>query len=373
VVLVPAHAFLSGPAEDWKSLYNQGVTAIESDDLGSARLFLERANALQPNNPRVLLALASVYFKTGKGPRGLQKVQTLLGLRGLDFRTLMAAGQLLMGYGYLAKAAEAFKLAQKIAPATVERKPSPVYFAKLFADLLQESKQNQEAVEHLQRLVTSEPNDPGHSFRLILMLARTADFGRSYQEAQRALEKFPTDPQIVLGYALACYFTQHTDAAESAYLRLIQMEPESDQPYFALGNFYTDIGRFDEAAKDFGIAVSKDPRNYLNHYMHGVALFRLNQPVKATSELRKALELNPSHADSCFWLARIALRQGKTDEARVEFERTIKLEPKHIGAYYQLGLLYARAGEVVKSEEMFRIQRKLNEDVHKGIIAERMP
>jgi tetratricopeptide (TPR) repeat protein len=255
----------------------------------------------------------------------------------------------------------------------VEGKPTSVYFDKLFADLLQESKRNQEAVEHLQRLVEAEPNDPEHRFRLILMLARTADFGRSYQEAQRALEKFPTDPQIVLSYALACYFTQRTDAAKSAYLKVIRMEPESDQPYFALGNFYTDLGRFDEAAEDFGLAVSKDPNNYLNHYMYGVALFRLNRPAEATAELRKALELNPSHADSYFWLGRIALRQDKAAEARADFERAIRLEPKHIGAYYQLGLLYAHAGEKEKSEEMFRIHRQLDEDVHKGIIAERMP
>ena len=373
MALVPLHAFLSGPGEDWKSLYNQGVTATESDDFVSAALFLERAYALQPNNPQVLLGLASVYFKTGKGSQGLHTAQTLLSLQRLDFQTLMATGQLLMAHGYLEKATEAFKRAQKIAPTTVEGKPTSVYFDMLFADLLQESKRNQEAVEHLQRLVEAEPNDPEHRFRLILMLARTADFGRSYQEAQRALEKFPTDPQIVLSYALACYFTQHTDAAKSAYLKLIRMEPESDQPYFALGNFYTDLGRFDEAAEDFGLAVSKDPSNYLNHYMYGVALFRLNRPAEATSELRKALELNPSHADSYFWLGRIALRLDKAAEARADFERTIRLEPKHIGAYYQLGLLYAHAGEKEKSEEMFKIHRQLDEDVHKGIIAERMP
>jgi superkiller protein 3 len=205
------------------------------------------------------------------------------------------------------------------------------------------------------------------------MLAKSADFGRSYKAAKQALQDFPKNPQVLLSYALACYFTQHTDAAESAYRQLIQLEPDSDQPYFALGNFYSDLGRFSDAAKNFELAVSKDPENYLNHYMYGTMLFRLNKISEASAQFKKALELNSSHADSYFWLGRILLREGKLDEAFAEFERTIKLEPKHIGAYYQLGLLYTRKGETEKAKEMFKIQDQLNADIHKGIIYERMP
>jgi tetratricopeptide (TPR) repeat protein len=373
VAFLATHAILFGAVEEWKSLYNQGVTAIESDDpKGAARLF-EKSAALQPNNPRVLLGLAAAYFKSGNPQLGLEVVQKLLALPGLDFSTLMATGHLLISNEYVDKGMEVFKLAQRISPPSVEGENSSVYFEKLFSDLLAQSQRKSEAVEHLQRLAEAEPNDPEIRFQLILMLARAADFGRSYAEAQQALETFPKNPQIVLSYALACYFTQHTDAAESAYHQLIQMEPDSDQAYFALGNFYSDLGRFSDSAKNFEIAVSKDPKNYLNHYMYGVMLIRLNKLSEATAQLNRALELNPTHADSHFWLGRILLRQGKRAEALAAFQRTIKLEPKHIGALYQLGLLYGRKGEKDKAEEMFKLQDQLNADIHKGIIYERMP
>jgi tetratricopeptide (TPR) repeat protein len=372
-VALATHAFLFASTGDWKSLYNQGVTAMEADDARGATVFFERAAALHPNEPDVLFGLASAYFRSGKAQQGLTTVHKLLSLPSVNFKTLMSTGHMLMNSGRLEEAIEVFKRAQKIAPPTVEGQNSAVYFDNLFAYLLEQSQHNQQAVEHLQSLVKAEPNDSEARFRLILMLAKTADFGRAYETAKQALQEFPDNPQIVLSYALACYFTQHTDAAESAYRQLIQMEPDSDQPYFALGNFYSDLGKFEDAAKNFETAVSKNPKNYLNHYMYGTMLFRLNRISEATAQFKTALEFNPSHADSYFWLGRILLRQGILDGALADFQKTIQLEPKHIGAYYQLGLLYGRKGENEKAEEMFKHQEQLNADIHKGIIYERMP
>lgn len=373
VALVATPYLLLSSEASWKALYNQGVAALESDDPRTAASLFEKAADLQPDSPTILYGLASAYFRSGRPRQALQKTQKLLALPSADFKLLMATGNLLFSQGHVSQAIEAFKLAQKRAPPTVEGQKSSVYFDGLLAELYAKSKQDREAIDSLERLVNSEPDNPDSYFKLALVLTKRGDFGRSFEVAQQALTKFPQSPNILLVYALVCYFSARNDMAEAAYLRLIRMEPESDQPYFALGNFYTDLGRFRDAAKYFGLAVSKDPKNYLNHYMYGVALFRLDKLPEAATELKKALELDPNHADSCFWLGRIDLRQGKAAEALEAFERTVKVEPKHIGAHYQLGLLYARKGDQEKSKEMFRIQQQLNDDLHKGIVAERMP
>ncbi len=372
-VALATHALLPESSQDWKSLYNQGVTAMEGGDPRIAVQLFEKAASLRPDDPNVLLGLASAYLRSERTQAGVTTIHRLVSYPNADFKTLMSAGRLLATASRTNEAIEAFKRAQKVAPVTIEGQNSSAYFDSLFADLLARSQQNQRAVEHLQNLVKAEPEDPEARFRLVLMLVKSADFGRAYEEAERALVKFSDDSQIVLSYALTCYFTQHTEAAESAYRRLIEMEPGSDQAYFALGNFYSDLGKFNEAAGEFAIAVSKDPKNYLNHYMYGTMLFRLNRIDEASSQFKTAQNLNPSHADSCFWLGRILVRQGKTDDALIMFQKTVKLEPKHIAAYYQLGLLYSRKGEQEKSEEMFKIQNRLNADIHKGIIYERMP
>src|SRR5262249_4248900 len=93
---------------------------------------------------------------------------------------------------------------------------------------------------------------------------------------------------------------------------------------------------------------------------------------EAATALERALELNPSHADSSYWLGRIYLMQGRAAKALEKFEEAVKLEPKHLGGYYQLGLLYGRAGEKEKAQEMMRIHLQLTEQMHKGIVAARM-
>ena len=107
--------------------------------------------------------------------------------------------------------------------------------------------------------------------------------------------------------------------------------------------------------------------------MHGVALFRCQSYLEAAASLRMALKLNPAHADSNFWLGKIYLLRNDRVKALQAFERAVNLEPKHVGAHYQLALLYARLGEKAKSQEALEIQRQLNAQLHKGIVALRMP
>jgi tetratricopeptide (TPR) repeat protein len=116
-----------------------------------------------------------------------------------------------------------------------------------------------------------------------------------------------------------------------------------------------------------------NPKNYLNYYMHGAALFRCQSYSEAAASLRMALKLNPTHADSNFWLGKIYLLRDERAKALQAFERTVELEPKHIGAHYQLALLYGRLGQKEKSQASLEIQRQLNTQLHKGVVAVRMP
>lgn len=372
-VALATDAGLVASPQDWKSLYDQGVIAMEANDPRGAALFFERAAALRPNEADVLLGLASAYLRSGRTPQALVKIQKLLSIPGLDFKMLMATGHLLMNSGQLAEASEVLKRAQRLAPDKVEGQTKTIYFDNVFAYLFTQLQQNQRALEKLQGLVEAEPRNPKAHFRLILMTARTADFGKAYALAEQALKQFPNDPQIVLAYALTSYFTTHNNAAESAYSRLIRMEPDSGQPYFARGNFYSDLDRFSDAARDFATATAKDPNNYADHYMYGFVLFRLNNISKASSQLKEALELSPADAASAYMLGLISLRQGKRQEAIEDFEKTIRLEPNYIGAYYRLGLLYAREGKKEKAAQMFKIQKELNAKIHEGIIYAEFP
>ena len=362
-------------SETWKALYNRGVEAIERGEPRDAIAHFEKARALEPNNAKILHGLVLADLAAGRTAAALETSQRLLDLlrnKGGDFIVSMAVGEALAKHAQFSEAVEFFKLAQEHAPLVIEGRSSTVFFDNLFAALFAQLKQDQEAIERLEHLVDSDPGDPAHYYQLGLMLIKIGSFGRSYESLRRALDKFPRSFEIRLAYALACYFTGRNDQAEEAYLQLTQMRPDSDQPYFALGNFYADTGRDSDAAQAFGRAAKLAPKNHLSDYMYGVELYRTGNIPQAAVCLRKAVELDPRHADSQYWLGKVYLAQGQRELALKSFETAAKLEPKHIGAYYQLALLYKRLGETEKAREALRIRGELMRQLHEGIAAERM-
>ncbi len=71
------------------------------------------------------------------------------------------------------------------------------------------------------------------------------------------------------------------------------------------------------------------------------ALKRDGDVPRATELLRQALELNPAHGDSRYYLANCLAVQGRTDDALVELDRLRTAEPMSHRAHKQWGVLRA--------------------------------
>jgi tetratricopeptide (TPR) repeat protein len=346
---------------------------LQTGEQRSAVTYFEKALALRPDDATILYNLIYLYLALGQPQPALERADRLLAVQTMDSNVYLQAGELLSQYGHAAHAVRFYQIAKRQDRGGSAVGKAPSDFDKLLADANAEFQQDAKAIAQLEALVKSSPNEPIHYFKLGLMLTKLGEFSRCFDLLRHALIQFPHSPEIRLAYALACYFTGRNDLAEQAYLQLVRMQPNSDQSHFALGNFYTDLGRLEEAADSFQRAIRKNRTNYLNHYMHGAALFRCQSYSEAAASLRMALKLNPTHADSNFWLGKIYLLRDERVKALHAFERTVELEPKHIGAHYQLALLYGRLGQKEKSQAALEIQRQLNTQLHKGIVALQMP
>jgi superkiller protein 3 len=362
-----------GMADAWKTLYNQGVHSLDQGELRAAVDEFARANRIQPQNPYILYGLSAAEFAAGQSGAATENIQGLLALRDAPFDLLMGAGELLTSKGMNSLAAEAYRLAQQKAPPLLGGQRSSVFFENTLAALAARSQNDNELAQHLRSLLKAEPDQPVHYYELGLVLIKNAAFQPAFQLLQAAHIRFPKAPEICLVYAIASYLAGHAHLAEGAYLELTRLQPDADQAYFALGNFYGDEGRDREAATAFQRAIDVNPRNYRNHYMYAVTLARLQDGQGAAEEFQKALALEPAHADSYYWLGKIDVQNGKIETARQAFERAVSLEPKHLGAWYQLGRLYGREGLTEKAQAAFEQQRTLRKEYGLGVVAQRMP
>ncbi len=73
----------------------------------------------------------------------------------------------------------------------------------------------------------------------------------------------------------------------------------------------------------------------------------------AITALRRALEIEPGHHLSEFWLGNALYHQGKLEEAIRAFERLLEAIPSFTIARFHLGVLYARRGDRTRAEEEF--------------------
>jgi tetratricopeptide (TPR) repeat protein len=81
------------------------------------------------------------------------------------------------------------------------------------------------------------------------------------------------------------------------------------------GNAFMELGRYEEAERDFQTALRLDPNLVVAHCNSGILYLHLDEPEKALGYLTRALELNPEFTyASCFHAACLA-ELGKMDQA----------------------------------------------------------
>ena len=79
----------------------------------------------------------------------------------------------------------------------------------------------------------------------------------------------------------------------------------STDAYTLLGNTLDDKKMRPEAIKLYQEAIAKFPKAYMLHFNLGVAYFRANRLDDAAASFRKALEINPFHPTSHYFLGLI--------------------------------------------------------------------
>jgi tetratricopeptide (TPR) repeat protein len=150
------------------------------------------------------------------------------------------------------------------------------------------------------------------------------------------------DAQAYLGDLLL--HTNRLDAAEARLKQALALAPDSALAHASLGMVRVRQGKFTEAEDELRQAVAGNSQNYLAHYYYAYAVQRKTvrdgQTVMSfpeedarvmREELKKAIELNPSFAESYHQLAFVSLvTGGDMDEAAKLLAQARKLEPNRL-------------------------------------------
>lgn len=151
---------------------------------------------------------------------------------------------------------------------------------------------------HYQDMLRTEPANRDALLGMAAIEVRANRLEQAAGYYQNVLQTSPRDPYAQAG--LMALRAQMTDPVqtESRVKSLLASDPEAQILYFALGNQYSQQGRWPEAQQAYFKAYSAEPENPDFAYNLAVSLDHVGQPTLALEYYRRALSLAQQRSSS---------------------------------------------------------------------------
>ena len=308
--MLPALLFLFAAASD--DSLRAGLLALQRGDLAAAQTNLEAATKTASRDGRAWMALSQTYWRLHK----------------------------------TAEADRAARTAAEVAP------EDPAVLQGL-AIYYSETDQSWKAAQYETKYSTKVPENTearDRAIELYFQAAKPLLDGQKFAEAAAILkegsERLPKSEQLELALGVAYYGLRQFEAAADAFLRTIEIAPETEQPYSFLGRILDQIpSRLPRVTERFAAYESAHPsaRAYL---LHAKALDAQSiDPEVALRLLQKSIAMDGSDASAHFEAGTVLDRLQRFAEAASEFERAAGLAPADPATHYRLARDYDRLGK----------------------------
>jgi protein O-mannosyl-transferase len=130
--------------------------------------------------------------------------------------------------------------------------------------------------------------------------------------------------------------------------------------YLHRGVAFDKLGQFENAIKDYNIAIALNSEYYQAYNNRGVVLEKLGQFENALKDYNMAIALNSSHDQAYNNRGVVLEKLGQFENAIKDYNMAITLNPSNYEAYDNLGVLYGNTGSIDKAIENFNKSLAVN-------------
>jgi tetratricopeptide (TPR) repeat protein len=332
----------------WASL---AETYARLKQTAAAEVAAGKAERFGGDNPPIDHALAMYYAKAGQFEHAAELEQKFAASERADVGAQERVAGLLLN---AAKIPEALAAARK----AVERHPSAAAEDVLGRALIAAG-QAEEAEKHLAAAWEGQRDDAGLAFDYSQVLLRKQEFDKAAEVISAALETHPGDAQLTLALGVSRYGQRRFEDAIAAFLQVVRIDPQVEQPYVFLGKM------LDQAGERLPEITAADEKWLAGNPGNATALLLLakarlaadSKDASAEGLLRRSIKIDGSDWEAHYELG--VLLEGKRDwpQALVELKRSAELAEKQAMPHYHLARVYARMGQ----EDKAKAERAMHE------------
>jgi len=304
-----------------------GLALLQFHEAKGARLSLERAIKLQPNQLDATAMLAEVYLRLGDGERGVQLLEAATKLDPSDIRFWIGIGKVRRDLGEPDAAANAYEQALKLKPGDTEIRLS------LIADLLN-SNQPLRATQFIIDALKDQPDDS----QLLGLAARHArDMGKGEESAglaDRALAHDPDNVDALLVRAKSRMALGNNELALTDLEHVVGVSPHKLASLQLLAQVESHLGLTERAANTLARANRETSR------------------VVMMGQLTQQIVQRPEDPEPRYQMGKAAAEGGQTLLAMQCFRAALILDPRHKGSQEALAALQAIQPELPASQRV---------------------
>ncbi|HWB96465.1 MAG TPA: tetratricopeptide repeat protein [Bryobacteraceae bacterium] len=318
-----------------------------------------------PENNQPLIRISEIQRRQGKYEEALASIEKALKIDSTSLEAGYNEGLLLDVLGRFDEAAQAY---QKMVDLTShangaytdeEKNNRSIFLGRLGAVYLEQNKTDQ-AIAAYQKMIELGGDNAVRGYQGEVDAYQTAkQFDKAIEVSQKAVEANPKNRDMKLILAGELADQGKPDDGLAMAKSLLNGSAENDKTvWFAIGQINIRLKRWKDAEDAFNkaepLATKKDDRTYLL-FLRGELADREKRMDQAEQFFRQALELDPSNAMTLNYLGYMLADKGiRLREALKLIRQAVDIEPMN-GAYLDsLGWVYFKLGQYELAEDNLR-------------------
>ncbi len=270
--------------------YNEGVVALQANDLATAATKFDAAAALEPTLEEAWAALGAVLLDQKKWAEASAALEKAFALNPKDVRVISGRYDAFVGLGDAAKAAAALETMRGVVP------PRDIAVRQFNqAAELSRSGKGDEAIAALRAALATDPGlAPAHSALASIYISRRAyKDALASADALLALEPGNLEGLTVRYEALKGLGDKARVKEADAALKAAKTD-QGPNALFNQGVTQFNANAIQDARATFEKVIELDPKHARAHYMLGMVYANLGESAKAKEYLQKFIELAPA-------------------------------------------------------------------------------